>query len=536
MRSWLPATARQGEARRGHPRRSSSWWRSSARRSPRTTRRRRAPRRRRAGPSAAHLLGTTSSGQDILSQLLVGMRSTVVLGLLTGVIATFIAVVVGVSAGFLGGAGDEALSLFANVFLVLPALPLLIVLLGYLPPSSGELPTAIVLSALGWPWGARVIRAQTLTLRNRDYVAGGPRAAASAAGGSSCSRSCPNEVSLIAASFVGTVLYAILTSVALAFIGVASLSGWNLGTMLYWAQSQEAIQTGAWWWYVPPGVSVALLGMSLVLLNFGLDELGNPRLRDSGRSRVGGRIVRASDPTPVVRETGMTTPQPIAAGAPAAAAGAPAAAAGAGDPRTLSIAYRAASRATSASCATSTSALAPRRDRRPRRGERVREVDARARRVPAAAPAGGDHRRQRHLPRPAACRPGVSTMLDMTARRAARAAVARDRDRLPERDERAQPGAAGRRSARRRDRRPPRRSPRGEARAAPDAARPRRDPARAAAQLSARALRRHAPARDDRDGARRRARGRDHGRADDRARCRRPARDPGARSSSCRSS
>ena len=232
----------------------------------------------------------------MLSQLLVGLRSTVVLGLLTGLIATVLAVGVGVSAGFLGGWADEVLSLVTNVFLVLPALPLLIVLLGYLPPSSGQLPIAVVLSALGWPWGARVIRAQTLTLRNRDYVS------AARESGEHTWRIVifeilPNEVSLIAASFVGTVLYAILTSVALAFIGVSSFSGWSLGTMLYWAEGQSAIQTGAWWWYVPPGVAAALLGMSLVLLNFGLDELGNPRLRDAGRRKINGRAWRPSDPT-----------------------------------------------------------------------------------------------------------------------------------------------------------------------------------------------------------------------------------------------
>ena len=252
-------------------------------------------------PTLHHLLGTTQSGQDVLSQLLVGLRATVVLGLLTGVIATVLAVSVGVTAGFLGGFADELLSLLTNVFLVLPALPLLIVLLGYLPPSSGELPTAIVLSALGWPWGARVIRAQTLTLRNRDYVAAA-RESGERTWRIVVFEILPNEVSLIAASFVGTVLYAILTSVALAFIGVASFSGWSLGTMLYWAEGQSAIQVGAWWWYVPPGVAAALLGMSLVLLNFGLDELGNPRLRATGRRKIRGRSWRPSDPTPVVRE------------------------------------------------------------------------------------------------------------------------------------------------------------------------------------------------------------------------------------------
>jgi peptide/nickel transport system permease protein len=251
-------------------------------------------------PNASHLLGTTATGQDVLSQLLAGTRSTVVIGLLTGAIATALAVLVGTSAGFLGGIADEGLSLLANVFLVLPALPLLVVILGYLP-HSGELPTAIVLSALGWPWGARVIRAQTLSLRNRDYVA-----AAREVGESTrriiLAEILPNEIGLIAANFVGTVLYAILTSVALAFIGVADLSHWSLGSMLYWAQNGNAVQLHAWWWYAPPGVGVALLGMSLVLLNFGLDELGNPRLRSTGGAlRIGRRTWRPADPTPVLR-------------------------------------------------------------------------------------------------------------------------------------------------------------------------------------------------------------------------------------------
>ncbi len=252
-------------------------------------------------PSASHLLGTTATGQDVLSQVLVGIRSTVVLGLLTGLIATSLSVLFGTSAGFLGGYADEGLSLIANIFLVLPALPLLVVILGYLP-NTGELPTAIVLSALGWPWGARVIRAQTLSLRNRDYVAAAREV------GERTSRIIffeilPNEVGLIAASFVGTVLYAILTSVALAFLGVSNLSGWSLGTIMYWAQSGNAVQLSAWWWYGPPGVCVALLGMSLVLLNFGLDELSNPRLRAaSGDKRLRRRAWRPTDPTPVMRE------------------------------------------------------------------------------------------------------------------------------------------------------------------------------------------------------------------------------------------
>ncbi len=249
-------------------------------------------------PSLHHLLGTTSTGQDVLSQLLVGIGASVILGLLTGVIATFLSVIVGLSAGFLGGASDELLSLLSNVFLVLPALPLLVVMLGYLP-NAGDLPVAIVLSALGWAWGARVLRAQTLALRSSDYVAAA-RETGERTWRILLFEILPNEVNVIAANFVGTVLYAILTSVALSFIGVLNTSQWSLGTMLYWAQSQSAVETGAWWWYAPPGIAVALLGMSLVLLNFGLDELANPRLRDTGRRRtVGGHRWRPADPTPV---------------------------------------------------------------------------------------------------------------------------------------------------------------------------------------------------------------------------------------------
>jgi peptide/nickel transport system permease protein len=252
-------------------------------------------------PYGAHLLGTTQTGQDVLSQLLTGIRLTGELAIIVGLVATALSVIVGVTSAFLGGVWDELLSLVTNVFLVIPALPLLIVLLGYLQ-TKGQDATILVLSGLGWPWGARVIRAQTLAIRNRDFIA-----AARETGEKSwriiAFEIIPNEVSLIAASFVNTVLYAIGASVALAFIGVADLNSWSLGTMLYWAESQQALQLGAWWWFVPPGVVVALMGAGLVLLNTGIDELGNPRLRDaSSASRIAGHWLPPADPTPVLAE------------------------------------------------------------------------------------------------------------------------------------------------------------------------------------------------------------------------------------------
>lgn len=236
------------------------------------------------GPDSTYLLGTTNTGQDVLSQLLSGIRLTMILALIVGFVATSLATIIGVSAAFLGGVWDEILSLITNVVLVLPAIPLLIILLGYLP-QHGQTPTILVLSALSWPWGARVIRAQTLALRNRDFIL-----AANETGESSWRiilfDIIPNEISLLAASFVNTVLYAIGASVALAFIGVADLNSWSLGTILYWAQSDTALTLGAWWWFVPPGLAVALMGTGLVLLNFGIDEIGNPRLRNASAGRL----------------------------------------------------------------------------------------------------------------------------------------------------------------------------------------------------------------------------------------------------------
>ena len=252
-------------------------------------------------PTWTHLMGTDNLGQDVLSQMLVGTRSTVIVGLLAGSIATFLSVAVGTAAGYLAGWRDEGLSLLSNVFLVLPALPLLVVLFGFLPNASNLL-VAIVLSVLAWPFGARVIRAQTLSLSNRDFVL-----AARELGERPLRiifyELLPNQIGLIAASFVGTVLYAILTAVALAFIGLGDPLNWSYGTILNNASTENAVQLSAWWWFVFPGVAVALLGMSLVLINFGLDELSNPRLRTSKRlSKIGRRSWRPADPTPVLRD------------------------------------------------------------------------------------------------------------------------------------------------------------------------------------------------------------------------------------------
>jgi peptide/nickel transport system permease protein len=232
------------------------------------------------GPSAAHWLGTTQSGQDVLAQLIVGARISMFVGFVGGAIATVLSLFVGVLGGYLGGVADEILSVFTNIFLVIPALPLVIILAGYLP-GKGALSVAIVISVTGWAWGARVQRAQTLSIRKRDYIE-----AARIAGEGTMriifSEILPNEIAIVASSFLFTVIFAILTEAGLAFLGLANLSSWSWGTMLYWAQSDSALQVGAWWWFVPPGMCIALVGAGLSMINFGIDEFVNPRLRSAG--------------------------------------------------------------------------------------------------------------------------------------------------------------------------------------------------------------------------------------------------------------
>ncbi|GAA4842182.1 ABC transporter permease [Luteimicrobium xylanilyticum] len=235
-----------------------------------------------APPSGSHWLGTDHLGRDVFSQLLVGTRSVMIVGLVTGVGATLLAVLIGVSAGFLGGIPDEVLSALANIFLVLPALPLIIIIASQMD-NAGSMVIALVLAATGWAWGARVLRAQTLSLRGRDFIEAA-RATGESTGRIVWFETLPNLTAIIASSFVSTVTFAVLSQTTLAFIGVTSISDWSWGTVLYWAQANQALSRGAWWWFVPAGLLVAVLGMALTLINFGIDEFVNPRLRLAGMS------------------------------------------------------------------------------------------------------------------------------------------------------------------------------------------------------------------------------------------------------------
>jgi peptide/nickel transport system permease protein len=239
---------------------------------------------RDTAPSAAHWLGTTAYGQDILQQAVWGARPALLISVLAGLFATALSVLVGVASAYLGGVPGDLLNLVTDVFLVIPTLPLVIVISAY-AANHGLTVLIIVLVVTGWSYGARQLRAQALSLRQRDFLL-----AARVRGERPLYvivfEILPTMTSLIAATFLGTALYALLTASGLEFLGLGDTSSVDWGTMLYWAQNNEALQSGQYLWAIVPGLCIAALGAAFALLNSAFDEIGNPALRPVRRRRV----------------------------------------------------------------------------------------------------------------------------------------------------------------------------------------------------------------------------------------------------------
>ncbi len=235
-------------------------------------------------PSGAHWLGTTSLGQDIWAQLVYGTRQSLVIAVVAGAFATVLSVIIGVSAAYLGGIADDILSMITNVFLVLPTFPLIIVLATY--AGKGTLLVILVVLVLtGWSYGANQLRAQALSLRNRDFLESA-RVRGERSSYIIVVEVLPTMTSLIVANFLGAALYSVLTAAGLQFLGLGDPNSISWGTMLYWSQNQAALQTGMPLWSIAPGLCVALLGVSFALINDAFDEISNPALRPVRRRRA----------------------------------------------------------------------------------------------------------------------------------------------------------------------------------------------------------------------------------------------------------
>jgi peptide/nickel transport system permease protein len=231
---------------------------------------------RSLGPSAAHWFGTTATGQDIFSQVIWGARETLIIALVSGLLSTLLSMIMGIGAAYLGGLWDHGLNLITDILLVIPTFPLLIVIIAYYPHSS-LIPLIAVLVITGYSYGARQLRAEALSLRDRDFLEAA-RVRGERRPYIIFVEIIPSMTSLIMAVFLGTAVYNVIAAASLQWIGFGDPNSLSWGTMLYWAQNGEALQTNQYLWAIAPGVCIALLGAAFALLNYAFDEIGNPAL------------------------------------------------------------------------------------------------------------------------------------------------------------------------------------------------------------------------------------------------------------------
>jgi ABC-type dipeptide/oligopeptide/nickel transport system permease subunit len=224
--------------------------------------------------NAFGLLGTDHRGRDIFTQLIHGARISLFVGLLTSILSVIIGLVVGLVSGYLGKVIDEILMRFTDMLLVLPTLPLLIVLIAVLGPSIWNV--ILLLSLMGWMSFARWVRSTTLSLKERPFVE-----AAKAVGAGKfhiiARHILPNVMSLVYVSLALSVPGAILAEAALSWLGLFDPRLISWGRMLHDAQFEQGITL--WWWIIPPGLCIALVSLSFILLGYALDEMLNPKLR-----------------------------------------------------------------------------------------------------------------------------------------------------------------------------------------------------------------------------------------------------------------
>jgi len=229
-------------------------------------------------PSGDFWLGTTTFGQDVFLQFANGLRSTFLVGLLGGGLAALIGMTIGFVAGYRGGVVDEILNMLTNIVLVLPALAVLIILHAYIGIKSIPM-QALFIGLFSWPWVARAVRAQTFSLRSREFVdlarLSGMRPLAIVR-----REIAPNMSSYLLLTFILLFGGAVLFAATLDFIGLGPAEANSLGLMMNTAVRWSALDLGLWWWFVPPGLGIMAIVGALYVTNVGLDEVFNPKLRE----------------------------------------------------------------------------------------------------------------------------------------------------------------------------------------------------------------------------------------------------------------
>ncbi|HEX6353010.1 ABC transporter permease [Actinophytocola sp.] len=232
-----------------------------------------------ASPSGEWLFGTTTFGQDVFAQFVHGLRATFFVGVVAALISGVLGMVIGFTSGYRGGLLDEILNMVTNIVLVLPVLAVLMVVVAYLEVRSLT-SQAIIIGLYNWPWVARAVRAQTLSLRAREFVD------LAKLSGAPVHRIIFREIAPNMASYLFMVFIllfggAVLFAATLDFIGLGPTDGTSLGLMLNQAKQWSAMNLGLWWWFIPPGLGITVIVSAMYIMNVGLDEVFNPKLRES---------------------------------------------------------------------------------------------------------------------------------------------------------------------------------------------------------------------------------------------------------------
>jgi peptide/nickel transport system permease protein len=232
-----------------------------------------------AAPSGQYWFGTTTFGQDVFAQFVHGLRSTFFVGVVAALIAGVLGMVIGFTSGYRGGLVDEILNMITNIVLVLPVLAVLMIIAAYLQVRDVQV-QAVIIGLFSWPWVARAVRSQTLTLRAREFVD------LAKLSGMPVRRIVFREIAPNMASYLFMVFIllfggAVLFAATLDFIGLGPTDGISLGLMLNHAKQWSAMNLGMWWWFVPPGAGITMIVGAMYIMNVGLDEVFNPKLRET---------------------------------------------------------------------------------------------------------------------------------------------------------------------------------------------------------------------------------------------------------------
>lgn len=230
-------------------------------------------------PSSKYWFGTTFFGQDVFSQFVNGLGATFTVGIIGGCLGTLIGMVIGFSAGYSGGIVDEILNVLTNIVLVIPTMAVLLIIAAYLQVRS-IFTESLFIGLTAWPWAARAIRAQTFSLRTREFV-DLARMSGMKPAKIIFKEIAPNMMSYLVMTFILQFGGAILNAATLDFIGLGPTRGISLGLIMQYSVMWGALQLGTWWWFIPPGLAITAIVGALYVMNVGLDEVFNPKLRET---------------------------------------------------------------------------------------------------------------------------------------------------------------------------------------------------------------------------------------------------------------